>query len=84
MFSLSCKTNQRTWGGVVYQVTKDLLDGNTLCVPVSAYKTVEGLSIENAGVTPDIEVELLPHESIAGRDAQLEAAIDECLRRLAS
>ena len=39
--------------------------------------------MENQGVPPDIEVEQLPRLVIAGRDPQLERAIEEVLRLLA-
>jgi tricorn protease len=39
-------------------------------------------AVENEGVAPDIDVENYPKEVIAGRDAQLERAVDEALRLL--
>jgi len=38
--------------------------------------------VENVGVPPDIEVEQLPAEVIAGRDPQLEKAIEVILSEL--
>jgi tricorn protease len=38
--------------------------------------------IENQGVTPDIEVDNLPADELAGLDAQLERGIAEVLKRL--
>ncbi|MCZ6835027.1 MAG: hypothetical protein O7G85_04565, partial [Planctomycetota bacterium] len=38
--------------------------------------------VENIGVAPDIHVEMIPKEVIAGHDPQLERAVEECLRLL--
>ena len=42
----------------------------------------DGFGIENEGIAPDVEVERLPKEVLAGRDAQLEKAIEIALREL--
>jgi len=39
-------------------------------------------AVENEGVAPDIDVENWPKDVIAGRDAQLERAIEEAMRLL--
>ena len=39
-------------------------------------------AVENEGVGPDIEVENLPKDVIAGRDPQLERAVDEAMKLL--
>ena len=38
--------------------------------------------VENEGVAPDIHVEMTPKDVIAGRDPQLERAVQEALRLL--
>jgi tricorn protease len=38
--------------------------------------------VENEGTAPDIDVENWPKDMIAGRDPQLERAVDEALRLL--
>jgi tricorn protease len=38
--------------------------------------------VENEGVAPDIEVENWPKDVIAGRDPQLERAVQEAMRLL--
>jgi tricorn protease len=38
--------------------------------------------VENEGVAPDIDVENWPREVIAGRDPQLERAVQEAMRML--
>lgn len=72
---------KRSWGGVVgINGTGPLLDGGTVFVPTTATNDVDGsYVIEGQGVTPDIEVENDPASVIAGRDPQLERAIQEVL-----
>lgn len=43
----------------------------------------DGWLVENHGVDPDIEVENTPSDMVAGRDAQLERAIQYCLDEMA-
>jgi tricorn protease len=75
---------RRTWGGLVgilgFPV---LMDGGSVTAPNLAIWTEEGFVVENEGVPPDIEVEQLPAEVIAGRDPQLEKAIEVVLKQLA-
>lgn len=75
---------KRTWGGLVgilgFPV---LMDGGRITAPNLAFWNEDGFGIENEGVAPDIEVEQTPKEIIAGRDPQLEKAIEVVLRQLA-
>jgi len=76
---------KRTWGGLVgilgFPV---LLDGGTITAPNLAFWTRDGgWGVENEGVPPDIEVEQTPAEVIAGRDPQLEKAIEVIKAELA-
>ncbi|MDX2218227.1 MAG: PDZ domain-containing protein [Burkholderiales bacterium] len=75
---------KRTWGGLVgilgYPV---LMDGGTITAPNLAFWTRdEGFRVENEGVAPDIEIEQTPADVIAGRDPQLEKAIEVILAEL--
>ncbi|MEM7349615.1 MAG: hypothetical protein AAF657_02340 [Acidobacteriota bacterium] len=47
-----------------------------------AFRDEDGFGIENVGVPPDIEVEQWPADVIAGRDPQLEKAIELALEAL--
>lgn len=75
---------KRTWGGVVGITSLGpLLDGGTIFVPLQATNSPTGeYIIEGHGVDPDIVVENLPKEVIAGRDPQLERGIQEVLKRM--
>ncbi|MEM6453650.1 MAG: PDZ domain-containing protein [Acidobacteriota bacterium] len=83
-FELGTLIGKRTWGGLVGILGfPTLMDGGYVSAPNFAFWTEdEGYGIENVGVPPDIEVEQLPSEIIAGRDPQLERAIEEVLKKL--
>ena len=83
-FKLGPLVGKRTWGGLVGVLGFPvLLDGASVSAPNLAFWTEDGFRVENEGVAPDIEVEQLPKEVMAGRDAQLEKAIEIVLRELA-
>ncbi|HQE64723.1 MAG TPA: hypothetical protein PKV90_07620, partial [Candidatus Saccharicenans sp.] len=52
-----------------------LMDGGSITAPNLAIWTEDGWIVENEGVPPDMEVEITPADYKAGRDAQLEKAI---------
>jgi tricorn protease len=58
------------------------MDGGFVTAPNLAIWTEEGWIVENEGVPPDVEVEQLPAELAAGRDPQLEKAIEIALEQL--
>lgn len=74
----------RTWGGLVHTAdTPPFIDGGSMIAPRGGFFTRDGQwAVENEGAPPDIEVENWPKDVIAGRDPQLERAIDEALRLL--
>ena len=74
---------KRTWGGLVGTLGFPvLMDGGFVTAPDLAIWNDDGWVVENVGVPPDIEVEQLPAEVIAGRDPQLEKAIEVVLSEL--
>jgi tricorn protease len=58
------------------------MDGGSVTAPNLAIFTDEGYIVENEGVPPDMEVEMRPADVIAGRDPQLEKAIEVALAEL--
>lgn len=74
----------RTWGGLVGGGPgPDLIDGGRVNLPTLGFIHPDGRwAIENEGVVPDIEVEMLPKPVIAGGDPQLEKAIEVILEEL--
>ncbi len=76
---------RRTWGGLVGVLGFPvLLDGGFVPAPNLAIWTEDGLVVENQGVPPYVEVEQLPADLIAGRDPQLDKAIEIVLAELAT
>jgi len=75
---------KRSWGGVVgISGTGPLLDGGLVFVPLSGTNDVDGKwVIEGHGVDPDIVVENDPKSVIAGRDPQLERAVEELVKKM--
>lgn len=73
----------RTWGGLVGILNfPELMDGGAVTAPNVAFWSKDGWRIENEGIAPDIEVEQLPAEVAAGKDPQLDKAIQVVLDEL--
>jgi tricorn protease len=75
---------KRSWGGVVgITGLGPMIDGGTVYVPISGTNDVDGKwVIEGHGVDPDIVVENDPRSVIAGRDPQLERAVEELVKKM--
>ncbi|MCW2717911.1 S41 family peptidase [Pseudonocardia sp.] len=76
----------RTWGGVIGIDSRyGLVDGTGVTQPRYAFWFDDvGWSVENHGVDPDIEVVITPQDWVAGRDPQIERAVDMALEALAA
>ncbi|HUP46439.1 MAG TPA: PDZ domain-containing protein, partial [Thermoanaerobaculia bacterium] len=74
---------KRTWGGLVGVLGFPvLMDGGNITAPNLGFWTEDGFIVENEGVGPDVEVEQTPADVIAGRDPQLEKAVEIVLQQL--
>lgn len=77
---------KRTGGGGIgpYFFTPRLLDGGRIQLPNRAAYKSDGTSwgIENIGVEPDFEVEIMPQDFRAGRDSQLEKAVEVAMKQI--
>lgn len=75
---------KRTWGGLVgIGGYPQLIDGGYVTAPRAAIYGLDGeWEVENHGVAPDIDVDLDPQAYRAGRDAQLEKAIEVVMQQL--
>ena len=60
-----------------------LSDGSTLRIPRVGWFGADGTNMEGTGVRPDILVVETPEDLAAGRDPQLEKAIEVLLAKLA-
>lgn len=76
----------RSWGGVVGIGNQgNLIDGGVVNVPSFAILNLKGeYIIEGYGVDPDIVVENDPKSVIAGHDPQLERAVAELMKKIAT
>lgn len=66
----------KTYGKGSVQEVKNLSDGSALRITIAEWKTPRGRSIENVGITPDVEVKLQYEKYREGDDNQLEKAFD--------
>ena len=75
---------KRTWGGLVRASgIPTLMDGGSIRAPNGAVYGLNGeWEVENAGVAPDIEVEMDPAAWRQGRDPQLEKAVEWLMAEL--
>ncbi|HKS30129.1 MAG TPA: PDZ domain-containing protein [Pyrinomonadaceae bacterium] len=77
---------KRSSGLGVAASTQDLIDGGRINVPDWGwYNPAKGIwDIENRGVAPDVEIEATLADWRAGRDPQLEKAVELALRQMAT
>ncbi|MDQ0991408.1 S41 family peptidase [Streptomyces sp. V3I7] len=77
LLDLGPVVGQRTWGGVVGMTGRHRLgDGTVITVPMNAAWFDEyGWSVENHGVSPDVEALRTPLDWAEGRYAQLDDAV---------
>ncbi|MFF5479156.1 S41 family peptidase [Streptomyces sp. NPDC012935] len=84
LLKLGPVVGQRTWGGVVGMTGRHRLgDGTVITVPMNAaWFDAYGWSIENKGVSPDVEVLRTPLDWAEGKHAQLKDAVELALELL--
>ncbi len=73
-----------TMGAVIGTGSYSLIDGSTVRTPgVGVFLAdTKRTNMENFGVQPDILIENTPEDNLAGKDRQLETAVQELLREL--
>ena len=83
-FGVGPLVGKRTWGGLVgISGYPELMDGGRVTAPGFAIWSPEGgFIVENEGVAPDHDVTMWPKDVIAGKDPQLEKAIELALEAL--
>jgi tricorn protease len=64
-----------TYGAVIGTGEYELLDGSTIRTPEIGIYTESGQNMENYGVPPDVSVDNTPADFLAGRDRQVEKAV---------
>ncbi len=75
-----------TTGAVIGTGSYSLIDGSTVRTPgVGVYLADKNrTNMENYGVRPDILVENTPEDNLAGRDRQIEMAVQELMKEIGS
>jgi tricorn protease len=73
-----------TMGAVIGTGSYSLIDGSTVRTPgVGVFLAdAKRTNMENYGVQPDLFVDNKPEDNLAGRDRQLETAVDELMKQL--
>ena len=73
-----------TMGAVIGTGSYSLIDGSTVRTPgVGVFLAdPKRTNMENNGVQPDLLVDNTPEDNLAGRDRQLEAAVEELMKQL--
>ncbi len=71
-----------TAGGVIGGSEWTMQDGSRIVVSVQGWFTAEGRNMEGWGVPPDYRVPVTHEDLIAGRDPQLEKAVDVLLAQM--
>jgi tricorn protease len=83
-FGIGTLVGKRTWGGLVHTAdTPVFVDGGSMIAPRGGFFSAAGKwAVENEGTAPDVDVENWPKDVIAGRDPQLEKAVEVALEQL--
>lgn len=78
LYGLGPLIGMRTWGGVVgINPYHELVDGTTTTQPEYAFWFSDvGWGVENYGTDPDVVVDIAPQDAAAGRDPQMEKALE--------
>jgi tricorn protease len=73
-----------TAGAVIGTGSYSLIDGSTVRTPGTGVFLADPkrTNMENYGVQPDMLVDNLPADTLAGRDRQLEVAVEELMKQL--
>ena len=73
-----------TMGAVIGTGSYSLIDGSTVRTPGTGVFLADAkrTNMENYGVQPDLLVDNRPEDTLAGRDRQLEAAVEELMKQL--
>jgi carboxyl-terminal processing protease len=75
---------ERTVGAALPSVFQKLPTGALFQYAIADFKTPKGTLIEGRGVIPDVEVKLTRRSLLEGRDAQLDAALEQIKKQVRS
>ena len=71
-----------TFGGVISTGAFTLIDGTTVRMPFRGWFLPDGTDMEEHGAKPEVDVAQTPADEAAGKDAQLEAAVQDLLKQV--
>ncbi|MDO8581653.1 MAG: S41 family peptidase [bacterium] len=74
-YNLATLIGKKTFGKGSVQELENLPDGSAVKITVAKWYTPKGTSIDQNGITPDIEIDLKDEDYENDRDPQLDAAI---------
>ena len=72
----------QTYGGVISTGSHRLIDGTIVRRPFRGWYLPDGTDMEHHGARPHLPVEQTPADEVAGRDRQLEHAVEDLLQRI--
>jgi tricorn protease len=86
LLGLGPVVGKRTWGGVIGISPRHVLaDGGMTTQPEFSFWFIDvGWKVENYGTDPDYDVDIRPQDHAAGRDPQLDKAVQLALKALRS
>jgi carboxyl-terminal processing protease len=75
-YGLATLVGEKTFGKGSVQELNDFKDGSQLKVTVAKWLTPKGRTINKVGLDPDVKVDLTPADFSAGKDPQMDKALD--------
>ncbi|HKW44548.1 MAG TPA: S41 family peptidase, partial [Candidatus Eremiobacteraceae bacterium] len=86
VYRLGPLVGKRTWGGVIgISPRHPLVDGTVTTQPeFSTWANDVGWGLENYGTDPDYDVDIAPQDAAAGRDPQMDKALELITASLAA
>ena len=72
---------ERTLGAALPSILQKLPTGAIFQYAIGDFRTPKGVLIEGRGVAPDVEVKLTRRGLLEGRDAQLDAALEQIMKQ---